>query len=615
MCLEYFINILNGLSDKNDIKKDSSEVSGFLAQVSSISEILRRNQIKVAFFGRTSNGKSTTINAMLQDKILPMGMGHTTNCFLSVHGLDTPDPYILVPGSDDKKNVKSLCQLAHALSEEKLDPSSLVQVFWPKSSCKMFSEDVVLVDSPGIDVSNDLNEWIDKHCLDADVFVLVANAESTLTEKSFFHKVNQRFSRPNIFILYNRWDASASEPDTMKLVKDQHLSRSISFLADELKCVDKGQAEQSVFLSQLKRSVFLSQHIQTKFESHALSGLKIANMVEVRMQKIVDSASQQRSKLEKTKMEEKNRLEYVKEQLISCKHDFKCRIEEITSEVEVQVKAAMTEEIDGLALLVNEFDPPFLTDTASLKTYKEELCNHLKSCLERNMTDHCSNFKTQVICGAQEEMKDRLRSLLPPETPEVSYELSTPVLDFQANYPLAVSRLLTGFHEDIKFHFSLDWRAISGNLGCIPTLLAIALGVNILGWKFIALCGVLFTLMYTWQWVLWTCSGKKEAFKRQFVDHTSKQLRVVVSLISDGCSKRVKRELTSTIATLESLVQREMENLEENIIKLDQEITRLEKIKNHARILGTKQVGWKANCPNSSPSLVWKRARFEMMTS
>ena len=36
-------------------------------------------------------------------------------------------------------------------------------------------------------------------------------------------------------------------------------------------------------------------------------------------------------------MEEENRLEYVTEQLISCKHDFKCWIEEITSEVEVQV--------------------------------------------------------------------------------------------------------------------------------------------------------------------------------------------------------------------------------------------------------------------------------------
>jgi len=36
--------------------------------------------------------------------------------------------------------------------------------------------------SPGIDVSPDMDQWIDKFCLDADVFVLVANAESTLMQ-------------------------------------------------------------------------------------------------------------------------------------------------------------------------------------------------------------------------------------------------------------------------------------------------------------------------------------------------------------------------------------------------------------------------------------------------
>ena len=107
--------------------------------------------------------------------------------------------------------------------------------------------------SPGIDVSPDLDSWIDNYCLDADVFVLVANAESTLMvtvsqyklilaiafencwkkslkfhqlvhnvillqEKKFFTKVNQKLSRPNIFILNNRWDASASEPEFMEAV-------------------------------------------------------------------------------------------------------------------------------------------------------------------------------------------------------------------------------------------------------------------------------------------------------------------------------------------------------------------------------------------------------------
>lgn len=44
-------------------------------------------------------------------------------------------------------------------------------------------------------------------------------------EKHFFHKVNERLSKPNIFILNNRWDASASEPEYMEDVS--YLSLSI----------------------------------------------------------------------------------------------------------------------------------------------------------------------------------------------------------------------------------------------------------------------------------------------------------------------------------------------------------------------------------------------------
>ncbi|RMX37554.1 hypothetical protein pdam_00024133 [Pocillopora damicornis] len=323
-----------------------AQVSGFLAQVSSISEIISRDQMKVAFFGRTSNGKSTTVNAVLQDKILPMGIGHTTSCFLSIHGSDEPDPYILVPGSIDKKKVESLDELADALSQEKLDHSSLVQVFWPKSRCNILSEDVVLVDSPGIDVSPDLDLWIDEHCLDADVFVLVANAESTLmvTEKNFFHKVNQRLSRPNIFILNNRWDASASEPDRMEQVKDQHLSRNIGFLVDELQCEDKGQAKDRVFFVSAKEECISKSAIKTKFESHAVSGLKIAKKLKILMEQRVGCASQQRSTQEKAKKEQENRLKFVKEQLEISTREIKCLIKEITSKVEDQGLSAQADK-------------------------------------------------------------------------------------------------------------------------------------------------------------------------------------------------------------------------------------------------------------------------------
>jgi mitofusin len=44
---------------------------------------------------------------MLREKILPTGIGHTTNCFLQVEGLDSAnDPCIYVPGSDQPEDIK-----------------------------------------------------------------------------------------------------------------------------------------------------------------------------------------------------------------------------------------------------------------------------------------------------------------------------------------------------------------------------------------------------------------------------------------------------------------------------------------------------------------------------
>jgi len=75
---------------------------------------------------------------------------------------------------------QSVGQLAHALFEETLGESQLVHIYWPKDKCLLLRHGVVFVDSPGIDVSPNLDEWIDKYCLDADIFMLVASAVSTL---------------------------------------------------------------------------------------------------------------------------------------------------------------------------------------------------------------------------------------------------------------------------------------------------------------------------------------------------------------------------------------------------------------------------------------------------
>lgn len=86
-------------------KAERELFESYVLKVSGIQEVLDRDHMKVAFFGRTSNGKSSVINAMLREKILPSGIGHTTNCFCQVEGSDSSEAYLIKEGSDEKLNV------------------------------------------------------------------------------------------------------------------------------------------------------------------------------------------------------------------------------------------------------------------------------------------------------------------------------------------------------------------------------------------------------------------------------------------------------------------------------------------------------------------------------
>ncbi|KAF1743786.1 hypothetical protein MXB_3581 [Myxobolus squamalis] len=210
------------------------EITNSINRIKVIKTILKRDCMKVAFFGRTSNGKSSVINAILGRSILPSGIGHTTSCFVSMRGCHESEPYVIAPESPDKRNVNDLRQLANAVSDTNLGPNNLINVYWP-------------IENPGIDVDHDLDTWINQYCRDADVFVLVVNSESTLnnSEKKFFHEVNKYISSPNVFILNNRWDASAHELE-IEAIKAQHLKRCVDFLSKELKCVSHDEAIERV---------------------------------------------------------------------------------------------------------------------------------------------------------------------------------------------------------------------------------------------------------------------------------------------------------------------------------------------------------------------------------
>ncbi|XP_061636659.1 mitofusin-1b isoform X1 [Phyllopteryx taeniolatus] len=476
------------------------EIQAYADKLAVIKEVLARRHMKVAFFGRTSNGKSTVVNAMLRDRVLPSGIGHTTNCFLSVEGTDEDKAYLKTEGSEEEKSIKTVNQLAHALHmDESLDAGCLVRIFWPKTKCALLRDDLVLVDSPGTDVTSELDSWIDKFCLDADVFVLVANSESTLmnTEKHFFHKVNERLSKPNIFILNNRWDASANEPEYMEDVRKQHTDRCVNFLVEELKVMDREQAPNHIFFvsakevltSRMQRAQGMPETggalaegfqerlkefqsferrfeecisqsaVKTKFEQHTIRAKQITEKVQCIMDAINIEAAEKRVAALEDREYQIDRLDFVRNQLRLLIDDINKKIKAISEDVESKVSDAMGEEICRLHVIVDEFRADFHPSPQVLKLYKSELLSHVEEGMGKNLAFRCSDAVNASVQSIQRFMTESMFPLLPAVSQNQIHML-VPNRKLDLSYDLNCASLCSDFQEDIEFRFSFGWTAL-----------------------------------------------------------------------------------------------------------------------------------------------------------
>ncbi|KAK7576456.1 hypothetical protein V9T40_012742 [Parthenolecanium corni] len=671
--------------------EEAKKIVEYVTKVKGIRDVLSRDHMKVAFFGRTSSGKSSVINAMLRDKILPSGIGHTTNCFLQVEGSENGEAYLVTEDSAEKKNVKSIGRLAHALCEEKLNEHVLVRIFWPRDKCSLLRDDVVLVDSPGVDITPNLDEWIDKHCLDADVFVLVAHAQSTLmvTEKNFFHKVSQKLSKPNIFLLNNHWDTSASEPEFMEEARVQHTERAIDFLVKELKVCSQKEAAERVFfisakeclLARTKEQEGLSLQsgalaegfptryfefqdferkfeecisksaVKTKFEQHLQRGKTIASDIRVTMDGLYEKALKLRNDKTEAKKGIYEKLNYTEQRLILLTQQMKEKIQQMVSETEEKVKKALSEEIRRLSVLVEEFNAPFHSDALVLNVYKRELHAHVESGLGSNLRARLSNALAMNIESSQREMTEQMSCLLPADRRQQSFSILTRRQPFEILYRLNCDNLCADFQEDLEFRFSwgvtsLISRFVQGNTrhqmalknypsqvpstppssdewysqdqsfahysgvprseewytsliskvavasvtsqGTIGALLVSGFMLKTIGWRVIFVTGVVYGSLYMYEWMTWTNKAKEKTFKKQYVEHATKKLRLIVDLTSANCSHQVQQELSSTFARLCQLIDQATSDMSSDMKDLEQEIQKLDGAANSAKVLRNK---------------------------
>ncbi|VDK77947.1 unnamed protein product [Litomosoides sigmodontis] len=492
------------LNDNGNVPDEQVlEVARFKESIKTIRDMFMRDTMKVVFFGRTSNGKSSVINAMLHAKVLPQGMGHTTCCFLQVEGSPDDQKFVLNEDSSERMNIEQLQRLGHAMSDSnvsltEMGQDSLLHVFYPKSASRLLQNDVVIVDSPGVDLSPEFDSWIDKHCMDADVFVLVCNAESTLTqaEKSFFHRVSSKLSRPNIFILNNRWDASAAEVENMQQVREQHMTRFKQFLVSELKVCSEAEAANRIFFISAREMLdirlkergvihdayqvegyqyramefcnFETQFeqlisksaISTKFEAHARRAREIVGEMRNNLDIVQNSTLKRKSELQS---------DYANKEIIfkNCLNNWKeferfavVESQRLRNEVHLKVSADFYEEMQKLESIIDRFDYRFIDEPVSIEDYKKNLADFVDKIVTEDLEARCTRGLMQRIWNLENSMYLHVNQILAEPYTKKLEQIWRYRPPFNFSICINCPSLMQDFREDLEFRFSFGITAI-----------------------------------------------------------------------------------------------------------------------------------------------------------
>ena len=184
-----------------------------------------------------------------------------------------------------------------------------------------------------------------------------------------------------------------------------------------------------------------------------------------------------------------------------------------------------------------------------------------------------------------------------------------PRSDFAISYRLDCSNLCSNFREDIQFKFSLgltslwerfvqnqkqslttsnqlihssnDLLTTANNLAALASTSSLfAFGASALlwrsvGWKILCSIATIYGSFYLYERLMWTKKAQERAFKRQYADYASSQMRLIVDLTSGNASAQVQQELSMYFAQTMRYVDMEKDDLIDQISDKKNEINQL----------------------------------------
>ncbi|EGD77851.1 hypothetical protein PTSG_09484 [Salpingoeca rosetta] len=457
--------------NQHDADSLKTQVAGALQKAQDLDQAVARDAMKVVFVGLTSAGKSTSINAVLRSRVLPSGFGQTTNRFINLHPTREATARLVDASTGKQYELPELQELANALSdmhegdddEDDADISDPLDLYWPTSACEVLRNDLVILDSPGLRFNKKFDDWIDHTASDADVFVLVVNGEMALGREAteFFEQVRRKFSKPNVFVLFNRWEL-APKGQRCDRSRKQLLGLAKRLLVDTLDLIPQSEVSQHALAFSVFEEEFAlatSRHaIDTRFHSKVVEGLEVVRECEGVMRTVVEALDghlERRNAKLKSAVDKLNKIQAklpdIVERAASIAHTVPDKVQRYMHTKMTEILSQRLQSIVDDFMSLSDFE-----DEESIELEKQELSTHVESQLQVELNDSCAPHVQQLYSKAFTDITALFKELLPENSsPERYVQMA-----FRSNMTLDCTHLPENFHEDLAFHFSWGWQSL-----------------------------------------------------------------------------------------------------------------------------------------------------------
>jgi mitofusin len=257
-------------------------------------------------------------------------------------------------------------------------------------------------------------------------------------EREFFNKVNERLSKPNVFILNNRWDATAYEPEGAEEVKNQHIQIDTEFLCNDLKVCDPQEATNRIYFvsarealltrtqtnpqlppghqsrllqfewfeAEFEKCISMSA-VKTKFDQPSQRGKTMVLNVKQFIENIYAKANESKQDAEANYKDVTTKIDFIERQLQVFTQDIKEKIRGVTDNVEKNVSITLNDEIKRLYNLIDDYDMPFHPDENQLNWYKKELHVFVEQKLGSNLSTRLNTALSQNLELTQKEIRSK----------------------------------------------------------------------------------------------------------------------------------------------------------------------------------------------------------------